>query len=173
MEANRLMPSDTMTELQTPQHSYAVILFVCTYVTVSVWVMPGGKVTHCPNPATPPPKWPSCLDRKRSVMAVRSHLQSHALIIVFSSRPLLPQVAVSPPPHPHDTNLTKPRVSLGSFRPPCRSLSPATKADPARLWLITLCPTGSGEVIDMSYCVAAVGSLKKPAYVKFSLTKSF
>lgn len=100
MEANRLMPSDATTELQTPQHSYAVILLVCTHVTVSVWVMPGGKVTHCPNPATPPPKWPSCLDRKRSVMAPRSHLQSHALIIVSPSRPLLPQVAVSPPPHP-------------------------------------------------------------------------
>lgn len=133
MEANRLVPSGTMTELQTLQHSYAVILFVCTHVTVSVWVMPGGKVTHCPNPATPPPKWPLCLDRKRSVMALHSHLQSHALIIVLPSRLLLPQVAISPPPHPHDTNLTKPCVSLGSFRPRCRSLSPTTEADLACL----------------------------------------
>lgn len=94
-------------------------------------------------------------------MAPRSHLQSHALIIVLPSRLLLPQVAVSLPPHPHDTNLTKPCVSLGSFRPRCRSLCPTTEADPARLWLITLCPTGSGEVIDMPRCVAAVGSFKK------------
>lgn len=85
---------------------------------------------------------------------------SPTLSSLFACSLLLPQVAVSPAGQiaPNLTSFSAYFVLLLCLN---HSLSTTIEAYPVCLSLITLCQTGSREMIGMPNCVAAVGSWKK------------